>query len=456
MSASGDTGRGPALSGLAPIERMIGYASTGRQFESAYAFVCRIIHANQLNEAEARATLPESMVRAAFGADRQGLEGAMQWLVEHGADETTTPSRVDARVWEPLPGFNSIAPEHLRVCTKCLELQFHTWAWSSDTVAECPVHRVALTEKCPKCGVTLLPKGPSLKKSAFQCPRGCALSGDPFRGLGGIANEPGARWLAQQWAWVAAIQDALAIKAGLAHVAYPPYLAVASLRTPPLPSRGLTTAVLYAMHQAGAAVPPPLAWQTTDPGAWQVSVTPWHARSGGVSEERLEHARRSIRRTAYVTHLPLLDQSAFRRWFDATPDVHPWIDLEKLVMLSGDVVCIPVPSHLVIGNEVRALRQLLARHSPVDIAASIYQDVLFEVLLNAVDRRLQLDLRRPTAEPLWTAERADAVLEARGQMWRVAARSVAKPEASAAWADYQEPAELGVGYVYVSDRRRRL
>lgn len=449
-------GAGLARSSLPPIERMIGYASLGRRFESVYAFISRIMVANQLNQAEANATIPEELAHAALRADYHFLPDAVAWLVARGVDPEAAACRVDPREWEPLPGFNSVPPERLRICTKCLELQFHTWAWSSDTVAHCALHDVPLTDQCPKCSVNLLPKGQTLRKSAFHCPRGCTLSAAPFGGLGGAASEPGAKLLEDQLTWVRTVRATVAVRAGPAHTAYPPYLTIANLRSPPLPSAGLTNAVLAAMEAAGAGLPERLGWHTPDPGVWRVEVVPWQLAITEIPAERLEHARRSIRRTSYVTHLPILDLAVFRDWFDRTPGVHPWIDLEKLVMVSGDVVSIPVPSHVLIGNELHALRQLLARQAPPDMAASIYQEVLFDILVGAVDRTLQLDRRRPTGEALWTAERLDAVLEAKGKLWRLTAKSFGAPESSGAWVDYQEPAELGMGYIYIANRRQRL
>jgi len=439
---------------LPPIERMIGYQSIQRSFESIYAFVSRIIVANQLNQTESQKTIPQALSKAAFGVGQQDIPGAIAWLAEHGVSPEAARRRVDPRVWEPLPGFNSVAPECLRICPCCMELQFHTWAWSSDLISRCPVHEVPLTQSCPACGVRLLAKGSTLRKSAFCCPRECMLSAAIFGGLG-TANEPGAPLLAQQFRWVTQVRNIVSVQVGLAHVAYPPYLAIANLRTPPQPSSGLTAAVLEQMSRVGVDLPRLLPWHDMNPHSWRVRVAPWNAALSGVPPERIEHARRSIRRTAYVTQLPIFDLASFRTWYDRTPAMWPWINLETLVLVSGDIVSISVESHLLIANELHALRQLLARHNPVDLAASVYQDVLFEILVFAVKRRAQLDCLQPSGEILCIAERVDAVLLAAGQFWKIVAQSLAAPADSDSWREYQEPAELGGGYVYLSNRSRR-
>lgn len=196
---------------------------------------------------------------------------------------------------------------------------------------------------------------------------------------------------------------------------------------------------------------PTLPWHAVPGDHWRVEIFDFEPAKAAPSPAFLEHVRRSIRRTARRTHLPLVDLSQFRAWFDRTQIVQPWIELDKLRMVSGDVVSIPVPSHLLTANEINALRIVLSRDYSPEVCAGMYSSVLFEILADAVERRLQLDGRKPAGPRSRAAERVDALLRVDGVLRRVRAESFAREDTLALWRGYQEPAELGGGYVYIGD-----
>jgi len=451
MSAEGPPAS-PTQLKVPALEQMIGYASIERRFESLYSFVARIIRANQLTEAEVRSAIPDVLLTAAFAVDGRDRSEASAWLEARGVPEAAIRARLGVEAWEPLPGFNSVAPEHLRICPACFTNKFHSFAWHCDTVARCPLHAVPLTQACPNCATPLLRRGASPRKSAFTCPRNCVLEGDKFKGLGGAQGEPGAAELARQLDWAQGIRQRIRVVAGPAHVALPPYLAVTTLRMPPLPSMGLATSVVASVLGTAETT---FAWHDPPSPTWSVDVVDFVAPAAPPTEAFLDHVRRSIRRTSYRTHLPIVDLAEFRAWFDRTPQVQPWIELEKLVMVSGEVVSIPVPSHLLTANEINGLRMLLSRDYAPAVCAGMYTAVLFEVIENAVDRRLQLDGKRCAGSAVRAAERVDALLEVDGVHRRLKAHTYASGETLTLWRGYQEPAELGGGYIYVGDPRDR-
>jgi len=399
-----------ATSAWSSCESLLGYAAVDRKHESIYALISRMMIANHLNESESRALIPDQLSKAALYADRAYCSDAVSWLTDRGVSPAHALSRVDPQSWECLPGFNSVPQSKLRICEICFGSQFHTWAWSSDVMSKCPLHGCELQETCPKCRVGLLRKGRTLRRSAFTCPRSCALATGPLSGLGSSLNELGAEQLEQHKRWIETVRQAVRIDFGPTHIAYPTYLEVAPYRASPTISSGLTMATLKQIEGGGAKVPAPLPWHDDSTSHWQVTITPWSPSIEPLPKDVIAKAKNAIYRDAYTTTLPILDVAHAADFFRSKPTLSTIAKPDNEAVTSGAFPCIRFPSKLLVANEIHALYRALSNDVPCKISGSNYQEMMLDLVEVATGRMDAIERGHAEFPQLAVAERVDALL----------------------------------------------
>lgn len=432
------------------LQNLIGLDTMSRPWESWYAFVSRLIRANLFNDAEVRSQLPTPWVRWAFAPHQLPLSE-----VEAPEALSRLPDlelKFRALAWHPFPELSSVPPECLRICPSCAGMGTHSYAMQADVLERCPVHDEPLVHRCPNCNVPLLWQARTSSQSAFCCPAGCSLHRGPHSGLYLPDEEILNVELEAQCVWTRTVQARVAIVSGPVHIAYPPYLAVAPPRVPPLPSPGLMPALLQALGCAGVGLPATPAHHARATGRWTIRVSPWtRLPSEAISEDALEAMRRSFRRGAYRTHVPVPRPAAFAEWMTSN-------DLEKGLWPESEVeegtasTVFGFPSYLVTNNEVTALRKLLARHTEPDMAAAHYEAFLFELLKQSRRRRIALDNLAQPAPETRVAETFDAIVRTDIGLLRVSGRTEADDASRSTWSGFREMAEMDGGMIYITRR----
>lgn len=253
-------------------------------------------------------------------------------------------------------------------------------------------------------------------------------------------------------AWIEDIKSMMSFVSGPAHIAYPPYLSVANIRSPSLPSPGLFAALFDALSRKGISVPKREPFHASSHGAWKVEIACWSPKRVSSGEDMREAMRRSFRRGVYHTHIPLLSSERFSNWFkqSGVTKYHHLVSVEKG---SGtDVFCIP--SYLVTNNEIFALRRLLARDVADKTELGHYEEFLIGLIENAFRRRSALDQLATSSKLLTVAETFDGVLRVEGKgYWRVRGRTHASQSGQQAWEEFRECAEVSGGIIHVTSRR---
>lgn len=439
---------------LATIESLIGYDTMERPFESWYAFVCRLIRANLLNDAEIRERLPATWVRWAFAPHQIQVSDIAppEPLRER---QSNLELKFCALAWHPYPEMSGTPIECLRVCPTCIAAGTHSYALQVDILERCPVHDDVLVHRCPTCDLPLLWQSHTPRQSAFTCPAGCALQAGPSSGLHVPDEEALAAAFREEWAWINALREQVAMLSVPVHIAYPPYLTVGTLRVPPLPSPGLLPAVLQALSSAGIDVPTSLPHHAQSTGRWTVEVRLWDPPSITVDESRVDAMRRSFRRGAYETAVPLAHRERFVTWLkrkSSTQGAWRGVQVEETPL---GPVC-GFPSYLVTNNELTALRRLLIRGPDPQTAVAHYEAFLFDLLDNATVRRLALDdLSMPAAETR-VAEAFDALILTAQGLRRICCRTEGDDDSRLTWDNLHEQAGMAGagagGIIYITRR----
>ena len=253
-------------------------------------------------------------------------------------------------------------------------------------------------------------------------------------------------------AWTQALSEAIAFVSGPVHIAYPPYLAVASLRMPPLPSKGLLPALLHALQGTELTVPAFASFHEQSHGRWTLKVQPWTwDEADSRDETHLEAYRRAFRRGAYRTYVPLVDRVAFEQWLARSEAAHgKWHD--GAVEEGSACATFGLASYLVTNNELIALRRLLARGSNPGLACAHYTQVLIELLEHARLRRTALDQLQAPSSHVTVAEGFDVIIRTATGHWRVSGETRGDDASRHTWLDFREPAEMAGGIIHVMRR----
>lgn len=435
--------------GRPPIERLIGFDTMHRPLESWYGFIGRLIRANLLNDLDVRQQLPAHWVRWAF-APHEVHADDLPAIGPYFDGLLNSELKLRPVEWQPFPELSSTPHECLRGCPRCLEAGYHSYAFQGDLIAQCPVHEAALVHRCPHCDTQLLWHTRSPSFSAFRCPTGCILLEGTHSGLHVPFESAITAALQQHLAWTKTLRETLMVASGPVHIAYPPYIAVGPLRTPPLPSKGLLPAMLHALQAKGVAFPAFNAFHEQSHGQWAVEVNPWiWSDTVNRDEEQLEGYRRAFRRGAYRTHVPITDRENFERWLVKNESEHKrWHDSN---LEEGNCCAVfSLPSYMLTNNELMALRRLLSRGTAPDLASAHYQRLLTELLEHARLRRFALDILREPSPHVTVAEAFDAIVKTQAGYWHVSGRTRGDDESRRAWQDFREPAEMASGIIHVA------
>lgn len=434
-----------------PLERLIGFDTLSRPFESWYAFVSRLIRANLLNDLDIRKLLPAEWVRCAF-APHEVQTSDLAVPVAYADRLSDVMLKLRPIAWQPFPELSSAPPECLRGCPRCLEAGYHSYAMQVDAIARCPVHDEELVHRCPHCDTQLLWQARTPSLSAFQCPSGCPLLEGVHSGLHVPYEDRITSALAEHLAWTQAISEAITFASGPVHIAYPPYLAVASMRVPPLPSKGLLPALLHVLERTELTLPAFLSYHERSHGRWTLKVQPWTwDKADSRDEIHLEAYRRTFRRGTYRTYVPLVDRVTFEQWLVNSEAAHgKWhggaVEEDSACATFG------LASYLVTNNELTALRRLLARGSNPSLACAHYTQVLIELLEHARCRRIALDQLHASSSHVTVAEVFDVIVHTATGYWRVSGETRGDDVSRDTWLDFREPAEMAGGIIHVMRR----
>ena len=433
------------------LERLIGFDTLNRPLESWYAFVGRLIRANLLNDVEIRNQLPADWVRWAFaphGVQTSDLAAPGPYIEGMPAPEL----KLRPAAWHPFPDLSSAPPECLRGCPHCLEAGYHSYALQGDLIARCPVHDEALVHLCPHCDTQLLWHTRSPGFSAFHCPAGCPLLEGIHSGVHVLHEAQITAALQEHWVWTQALRQAITFVSGPVHIAYPPYLAIAPLRMPPLPSKGLLPALLHSLQMTGLALPAFAPYHEQSHGRWVLMAKPWTWNEAETHDEsQLDAYRRAFRRGAYRTYIPLANRATFEHWLSASQSEHGcWH--EGAVEEGSLCAAFMLPSYLITNYEITALRRLLARGSDAGLACAHYQEVLIELLEHARLRRIALDELQEPSPHVIVAEAFDVIVRTEIGYWRVSGRTQGDDESRSTWQDFREPAEMTSSIIHVMRR----
>lgn len=425
------------------MRALIGMATLDKPYESFCAYVSRLIRANRLTGKETRDIFPNGWLGAAFVPSAMAPPDLIATL-RHTSPLSDPAVKLEVAPWVPFPRLSSVAPEVLRVCTACLALGYHTYAWHCDAIERCPVHDETLTDSCARCGGPLIRSAHITADGLFACPRGCVLA----RGLHmGLDPEPPelTRKLGEHLAWVQAVRDSIVVISGPVYIAYPPRAyGTGWMRSPPCPSAGLLLALLDALIVVHRAVPRRLEFHAVSHGKWTITVRPWHVIGSKPSEGEMEALRRTFRRGVYDTHVGL---------FAMAPLPKALARIRSRVITNSDGGSILVlPSYLVTNSEVAALRRLLARSDVSAATAAHYQMVFEDILQQAIERREALDAMEKPASILCLSERFDAIVRCGHRMVRVIGETHNESSAQQAWNGYRELAEIPGGFIHVAEQ----
>ena len=434
-----------------PLERLIGFDTLDRPLESWYAFIGRLIRANLLNDMDIRHQLPADWVRWAFAP--HGVQTSD--LASPGPCIERMPDpelKLRPMAWQPFPDLSSAPPECLRGCPRCLKAGYHSHAFQGDLIARCPVHDETLVHRCPHCDTPLLWQARSPGFSAFHCPAGCPLLEGVHSGLHVPHETQMTTALQEHWAWTQALRQAITFTSGPVHIAYPPYLAIAPLRMPPLPSKGLLPALLHALQAKGLALPAFASYHEHSHGQWMLEAQPWTWNAFQTrNEDQLDIYRRAFRRGAYRTSVPLTDRATFEQWLVVSESDHGRRH-DGAVEEGSLCASFVLPSYLFTNNELTALRRLLARGSNPGLVCAHYTQVLIELLEHARLRRMALDQLQEPSPHVSVAEAFYAIVHTAAGYWRVSGHTRGEDASRDTWLDFREPAEMAAGMIHVMRR----
>lgn len=430
------------------IERLIGFSTHSRPFESWYAFVSRLICANLMTPGEANSILPTSWIDAAydpFNAHLCHLSGRRSLGLNDG--NPAASAKVVATDWMPLPTLSSAPPECLRGCPTCLAHGYHSYATQGDLITHCPVHHEPLTHRCPHCDRPLFWRGVGGSPLAFRCPQGCSLASTAAPGL--IlpdANALEAAWKVHYLA-TAAMKNALQFVSGPVHLAYPPLSGELCSREPALPTPGAVRALYDAVSDLGVAAPRMPSGFSQSDSAWRFQITPWTGTLVN-SPAFIDRMLLGFRRGPYRTVIPVTQSALVGRWLETSVPLREGVSVSS----ENEMHWLTLPSHLIVKPELMALRRVLAQSREQPHAYMHYGALIETILARASERRNALDAWPTPAKILRMSDYVDGIFVARGLAWRAQGTVFAEQARTHAWRDYRELAELGDQFIHITHR----
>ena len=434
------------------LPHLIGFDTLDRPHESWYAFVARLIRANLLNQFDVRHQLPSEWVHSAFSPGEVPLAPLIESIKRYEPRVVDWEDKLSPEVWVLFPDLCNAPPECLRCCPSCLGEGFHSYAMQGDLVARCPVHDEALIHACPHCGVPLVWRAQTAAASAFQCPAGCVLMDTLWSGLDLPDHNHMTEALRAHKTYVGRFREIVTFVSGPLYVAYPPYLVVAPLRMPRLPSIGLIAALRESIATISQSLPPTLFFHAITHGDWVFEIARWkECERSSTAAHQLKAMRRLFRRGVYQTKIPIVNRAKIDGWLtDVQARYGKWGDAVLLEDDGGWVLV--MASYRLINNELAALRRILARDLDPFIALVHYEDYLIRTLEDSLIRRAALDRVATPCLALQQTESFEGILAIDSGFWLVKARTQGNSLGQAAWEEFREPAELRKGEIHVTAR----
>ncbi|WP_445143309.1 hypothetical protein [Dyella sp. Tek66A03] len=414
------------------LEKLIGFDTISRRYESLYAFVARLIRSNLLSDGEARRFIPKSWVIKIFAPDDEASPDPGPDFRKYVDSRFSALTKLDIEPWAPFPTLTSVSQRCLRGCQTCLELGHHSYAYQGDLIARCPIHDEPLTHRCPHCQTPLWWRHSTISESAFRCPRGCDLLGGLHMGLEATTLNDLAFFFRRHLALIRRIRSTLRFASSPIYVAYPPRLIDLPIEEQGLPSLGLLPAIVDALRPYGPELPTFEKHHGQSHGAWRIKVTPFPLTNDAPASA-----------TESLNLLQAFKRGAFRTELPAPSPLAPALlrKLKDYVMLieGNPVPRISVASYLVTTGEVAALQRLLAKDNDQGQTQMHYELLLHDILGRGLKR--QEERQRPESRPraLGVAESVSAVMRLASGLFRVQGYTATDiVRARDSWKDFAE------------------
>ncbi|WP_338339543.1 hypothetical protein [Xanthomonas euvesicatoria] len=434
---------------IAKTRLLIGVNTIDRPLESWYAYISRLIRCNLLKTTDAEKCLPVDWIKQAFMPDdleKVPLSGVIC--------DATDYYKLQPEAWKLFPSLCSSPPECIRACPACMADGYHSYAMQDDLLTQCPLHGCALSHVCWRCGVSLVRAALHPISNAFRCPRGCSLTAATHSGLHVTQLELLTAYFGEHLQWLTRVQEKINLRCPAMYVAYPPHVMAAEGLVDTRPSPGLLVALLRQLAAAGAQLPTPLMFQASDEGKWRFQVTRWQVgsgSSGALEAGPAQTNRYAFHRGVFVTRVPICSISSWTAWKEANQS-NPMAQLVTLADPRRGVTMIELPSYLVTNAELSALQMLLCHELDEIAANALYDELLYQALNRACERRVALDAMHLHDPSLRVAEVFEALVGVGDTTWRISATTGCELPLSSAWLDYCEPADMRAGQIFVSRR----
>ncbi|NJB79311.1 hypothetical protein [Xanthomonas arboricola] len=434
---------------IAKTRLLIGVNSIDRPLESWYAYISRLIRCNLLKTTDAEKCLPADWIKQAFTPDdveKVQLSGVVCDALDY--------YKLQPDAWKLFPSLGSSPPECVRACPACMADGYHSYAMQDDLLTQCPLHGCELSHVCWQCGVSLIRAALQPISNAFRCPRGCSLTAATHSGLHVPQLDLLTAHFGEHLQWITKVREAITLRCPPMYVAYPPHVMAAEGLADTRPSPGLTVALLQQLAAAGAQLPAPLMFQASSEGKWRFQVTRWKVQSGSSGALKAGPAqtyRHAFHRGVFVTRVPICWIGSWTAWKEANHS-NRTAQLVSLAAPRRGVMAIELPSYLMTNAELSALQMLLCQDLDEIVASVFYDELLYQTLNRACERRVALDAMHLNDLSLHLAEAFDALVRVGDTTWRVSATTECEPSLSSAWIDYRELADMRAGQIFVSRR----
>lgn len=433
------------------ISSLIGFKAYSRPFESFHMYVSRILYANFLTEEEIRNYMPVPWLQLAFAPQNATTE--LVDAVTNGYPNLPSliVEKAMSATWEIFPALESHPNEYMRFCPACFNDGYHSYAYQSTLLKECPIHRVALTNRCPQCETPVPWKSHLLhSKSALRCPRGCDLS---RRYLNGLLDTPRGltHTLGMHLEWTHQVKKIIRFELGPVYMVYPPRQQLGGI-IPYRPSAGLTAAFCDILRRCTSNSPAFLPFHDVSHGEWEFQLERWisHGAAGSKRKEHRDAMARTIQRGPYTTELPL------------PTCAHQLVALNALAIREKDYRIrrihqrdrwlLAIPSHLITNSEVAALYQILSSADDDTSVDVFYGQLLVELLERAYERRRAFDAKQ-NPECLDIAERIEGLVRIGDKTFRVAGKTKTAVFGREAWDSFTEQTSPRAGIVLFATAR---
>lgn len=428
-----------------PLKTLIGYQASGRPFESFHIYIARLIYANFLDEKEVHRQIPAEWLQLAFFP--QSASEALARAAEHacpGFPKLKLP-QVSASAWQPFPALESQSGEYMRSCPVCLWGGHHSYAYQTTLIKQCPVHHVALVDRCQHCGTPTPWKGHLLySRSALRCPQGCSISGQYLKGLLNPSLDL-VTALKLQLQWVHNVRRSAQFDVGPIYIDYPPSHKIEGTN----PSVGLGAAACDALRQHSRTMPKFRDLHDRSHGQWECLLKPWNLKKTApwINHENRGALVASFQRGPYVTEIPIPKTAYMQQVLNALESGSSFTQHGFHELCHGNVALLSTPSYLLTNSEVSALYQVLSFPFTDANVEAFYEQLLAELLEVAYERRDALD-KQQEMPCLNLAERTDGIVRVGECTYRFIGRCMGSGDGLRAWNSFSEQTVQNPGIIW--------